>query len=169
MDGRRSPPGQKTIERTVFITNELAAEIDAYIKGPRREAAPARKHGFLFVNHRRGETWGAPMSYAAWESAISVLKKTDGPLLGAVRAHGFRHTYAYLLNKRIDAYNDKLRHAPVPGKQPLNEKQRQQVLMEVMGWTDPNSAQPYLRRYIKEEVDAVTMQRTEEMTKYICF
>ena len=41
--------------------------------------------------------------------------------------------------------------------------------MEVMGWTNPNSAQPYLRRYIKEEVDAMTMQRMEEMAKFVYF
>ncbi|MBT3092195.1 MAG: site-specific integrase [Candidatus Thiodiazotropha endolucinida] len=167
LDPRRTPPGQKTTERTLLITPALASEIEDYILTDRRDALPARKHNFLFVNHRRGAGWGAPVSYSGWGTLIGALQRTDAALYEEVRAHGFRHTFAYLFNKRIDEHNAKAGANPEPGFTVIDNKNREKVLMDVMGWTDPGSAEPYLRRYIKEVVDRVRLEQMEELSKFI--
>lgn len=167
VDPRQTPPGQKTTERTLLITPALAAEIEDYILTDRREARPARKHNFLFVNHRRGKGWGAPVSYSGWETLIGALKRADAELYEEVRAHGFRHTFAYLFNKRIDEHNKKARANPELGLMVIDNKYREKVVMDVMGWTDPDSAEPYLRRYVKEVVDRVRLAQLEELSKFM--
>ncbi len=167
IDPRRTPPGQKTTERSLLISTDLASEIENYILTDRRSAMPARKHNFLFVNHRRGPGWGAPVSYSGWETIIGVLQRVDEELFEALRAHGFRHTFAYLLNKRIDEHNAKARAHPELGLMIIDDKNRQKVVMDIMGWTNPKSAEPYLRRYVKEKVDHVRLELMEELSKYI--
>ena len=167
VDPRQIPPGQKTTERTLLITPALASEIDDYLLTNRRDAIPARKHNFLFVNHRRGAGWGAPVSYSGWETLIGVLQRADAELYEEVKAHGFRHTFAYLFNKRIDQHNAAARAAPEKGQMIIDNKNREKVLMDVMGWTSPESAEPYLQRYLKEVVDHVRLEQMEELSKYM--
>ena len=166
-DPRRTPPGQKTTERTLLIAPALASEIEDYILTDRRNAVPARKHNFLFVNHRRGESWGAPVSYSGWETIIGALHRADIELYEEVRAHGFRHTFAYLFNKRIDEHNATARTYSDRGLMVIDDKNREKVVMDVMGWTNPNSAEPYLRRYVKEKVDHVRLELMKELSKYV--
>lgn len=167
IDERNLPPSQKTIERSIFITQELAGEIEDYINKERRSAIPARKHNWLFVNHRQDDSWGNPISLGNWGLTIGRLKKVDPVLFEGVKTHGFRHTFAYLWNKKVDAHNAKARANPELGLKMISEKERQDALMDVMGWTDPSSAAPYLKRYVKEIVDEVTLRGVEDLSMYI--
>lgn len=166
-DPRRRPPRQKTTERTLLISQALASEIEDYINTERRMVLPARKHNFLFVSQRRGKHWGAPLSYSGWETIIDALRKSEPELYEEVRAHGFRHAYAYFFNKRIDEHNTMARANPNLGLIVIDDKNREKNLMEVMGWTNPKSAEPYLRRYVKEKVDHIRLELIDELSKFI--
>jgi integrase len=167
VDERYLPPSQKTVERSIIISSELASEIDEYIMVQRRRVLPARKHGWLFVNHRRGDHWGSPVSINNWINSVDRLRKVDPDLYHGVKSHGFRHTFAFLWNEKVDRHNAIAAARPELKMKIINEKERQDAFMDIMGWTSINSAKPYELRRIKKIVDSVTLEGVRDLSKYI--
>lgn len=167
VDERYLPPSQKTIERSIFISRELALEIEEYIKIHRRKVLPARKHSWLFVNHRKGDHWGSPISLNNWINSVDRLRKVDPDLYHGVKSHGFRHTFAYLWNEKVDEHNLKAAARPELKMKIIGDKERQDAFMNIMGWTSINSAKPYELRRIKKIVDSVTLEGVQDLSKYI--
>lgn len=167
LDERNLPPAQKTTERSIYISEALAREIEDYILNERRAATPSRKHNWLFVNHRKDDYWGKPVSLVNWNNAVARIRKVDPEMFQGVKSHGFRHAFAYIWNKKVDAHNAKAKSEPELGMKVISERERESALMDVMGWTRESSAAPYLRRYIKETVDAVTIENVDQLTKYV--
>jgi integrase len=91
-DPRLHPPEAKTIGRRIYITKELAAEIDNYILGDRkfRGKAARRAAPYLFLNTNKNP---AAMTDGALYSAISLLKEKFPETLGELHPHRLRHTF----------------------------------------------------------------------------
>ncbi|MCE9666138.1 site-specific integrase [Halomonas sp. M5N1S17] len=167
IDERNVPPAQKTTERSIYISERLAAEIEDYMMQDRRAATPSRKHNWLFVNHRKDDHWGKPVSLVNWNNAVGRIKKVDLKMFHGLKTHGFRHAFAYIWNKKVDAHNAQAKANPELGMKIISERERESALMDVMGWTRESSAAPYLKRYVKEAVDKVTMEGVDELMEYV--
>lgn len=167
VDERNLPPAQKTTERSIYISERLAAEIEGYMMEERRAATPSRKHNWLFVNHRKDDHWGKPVSLVNWNNAVARIKKVDPEMFHGVKSHGFRHAFAYIWNRKVDAHNAQAKAKPELGMKIISERERESALMDVMGWTRESSAAPYLKRYVKEVVDKVTMESVDELMEYV--
>lgn len=167
VDERYLPPSQKTIERSIIISPEIAMEVEEYITKHRRKVIPARKHSWLFVNHRKGDHWGSPISLNNWTNTVGRLRKVDPDLYHGVKSHGFRHTFAFLWNEKVDDHNKRAAARPDLNMKVISEKERQDAFMDIMGWTDISSAKPYELRRVKKIVDSVTLEGVRELSKYI--
>jgi integrase len=70
-DPRRYQPVAKTKERPLPIPLKLATQIQDYILLSHRAKIPgARRHGYLLVSHKKGATFGQPLSLTALGSQI---------------------------------------------------------------------------------------------------
>ncbi|MBB3231985.1 site-specific integrase [Halomonas stenophila] len=167
VDERNLPPSQKTTERSIYISERLSAEIEDYMMEDRRAATPSRKHNWLFVNHRKDDHWGKPVSLVNWNNAVDRIRKVDPEMFYGVKSHGFRHAFAYIWNVKVDAHNAQAKAKPELGMKIISERERESALMDVMGWTSESSAAPYLKRYVKEVVDKVTLESVDELMEYV--
>lgn len=130
-DPRLSKPEVKTVGRKIYLTKEVAGDIDQYINGSRkfRGRAARRCPSYLFLNTSKTP---APFSYSGFTSALAVLRQKF-PELKDLTAHRLRHTF----NDNFDLlFEDE-----------LSDIERDQLKKHICGWKD-DSKQPenYNRR-----------------------
>ena len=158
-DARRYQPASKTKERLLPIPLSLAEQIQRYIMQVRAKIAPARRHPYLLVAHRKGSTWGKPLTLSALSSQIFVRMRKVDPEFTDIHPHAFRHHFNYELSVTIDAQNAKVRAgAQEPGKAPITEAQELDVRAFLNGHRDKASGAGYNRRHIRETSDAAIRQ-----------
>jgi integrase len=169
-DPRTRQPVQKTNGRTIRVHSELIQGIRDYIFHVRANIPGANKHPFIFVTHKKGEYQGRPISDSTFRNRIlKPATKTYPDMYDEVRRHGFRHNFTYRISKRIDAHNAWVRANPKEaekkGEKIFTERNVEQILMELNGWSSASSAEPYLLRYVKEKAEQFMIADQEEQAK----
>lgn len=92
LDPRKLPPESKTLSRRIYITPELASDIDSYINNERKARGKAAKRAapYLFLN-----TWRtpSPMTQSAVQHMCKILRERFPDKLANLHPHRLRHTF----------------------------------------------------------------------------
>ncbi len=160
-DSRRYQPASKTKERLLPIPLSLAEQIQRYIMQVRMKIAPARQHPYLLVTHRKGATWGKPLTISALGSQIFARMRMVDPAFHHIHPHAFRHHFNYELSVSIDAQNSKAERATATnglGLVRISEAREQDVRAFLNGHRNKASGAAYNRRHIRETSDDAIRQ-----------
>ncbi|HFF6157966.1 TPA: tyrosine-type recombinase/integrase [Stenotrophomonas maltophilia] len=157
-DSRRYQPVAKTKERPLPLPETLANQIDRYMLKVRAQIGPARRHPYLLVSHRKGNTWGKPLSASALSSQIFSRMRTVDSAFEAIHPHAFRHHFNYELSVSIDQHNAKVRSAENAGVVPISEARELDVRAFLNGHRSKASGATYNRRHIREASDKAARQ-----------
>lgn len=158
-DSRRYQPASKTKERLLPIPLSLAEQIQRYIMQVRAKIAPARRHPYLLVTHRKGSTWGKPLSISALSSQIFARMRVADPAFIEIHPHAFRHHFNYELSVAIDAQNAKAAESQ-GGKEAvrISEAREADVRAFLNGHRNKSSGATYNRRHVRETSDQAIRQ-----------
>ena len=153
-DSRRYQPASKTKERLLPIPLSLAEQIQSYIMQVRAQTAPARRHPYLLVTHRKGATWGKPVTISALSSQIFARMRKLDPAFIHIHPHAFRHHFNYELSVSIDAQNAKTEGASGATKSArISEARELDVRAFLNGHRNKASGAAYNRRHVRETAD----------------
>jgi len=137
-DPRTYQPLAKTRERTFPLIQEFMDKIRDYISRYRNKVPGARKHGYLFVTHKPGDTLGWPLSNSGFGRFIETLSGFANEFSG-LHAHSLRHHWNYIFSQNCDER----------GTSPEREEKLRSYLM---GWNETSgTARTYNKRHIKEQ------------------
>ncbi|GGD61579.1 site-specific integrase [Lacimicrobium alkaliphilum] len=157
-DWRARQPVAKTLERSIFIENNLLRRLRSYILDVRSKIPFATKHPYIFVTHKKGKYQGHPISNSNFKDRIlraATMKRPE--LYQGITRHGFRHNFNYKISVRTDANNEAVarnkEQAIAEGRSLITESQEIKSRMELNGWASENSAHIYNRRHIREKAD----------------
>lgn len=131
-DPRTLPPEVKTLARKIYLTPELAVEVDSYINNERkaRGRAARKAASYVLLNTRKKP---APMTEGAVYHLIQHLRDKFPEELGGLYPHRLRHTF-----------NDNLVHALAES---MPEEQFLRLQRWLNGWADDSKeARTYTRR-----------------------
>jgi integrase len=158
-DSRRYQPVAKTKERPLPLPESLANQIDRYMLKVRSRIGPAKRHPYLLVSHRKGSTWGKPLSVSALNSQIFARMRAVDPAFEAIHPHAFRHHFNYELSVSIDKHNATARKG-AEGAQvsPISEAKELDVRAFLNGHRSKTSGTAYNRRHIREASDKAARQ-----------
>lgn len=134
-DPRPNPPQVKTLERDVPISQELYDKIQQYITSVRYHTPNARKHPFLFVNHRGGKFQGAPMSDKNFQHEVGRAVAVRPDRFKDIRRHGFRHNFNVRLTDQLDLFSIQ--------EKPLTDKDRLDIRKSLNGHDGDDSGAIY--------------------------
>jgi integrase len=158
-DSRRYQPVAKTKERPLPLPDMLAKQIDHYIMRIRAKIAPARRHPYLFVSHKKGLTWGKPLSISALNSHIFAKMRAVEPSFAEIHPHAFRHHFNYELSLVIDRHNSDARAgASAAPASLISEARELDVRAFLNGHRNKTSGNVYNRRHIREVSDKAARQ-----------
>ncbi|MGY3115334.1 integrase [Pantoea eucalypti] len=153
-DTRVNQPLVKTLERNLPMSDELTRLLHSYITGERKANIRKKKHGYLFITHKEGETRGDPLSVPSYHKIIYRLRSIDSGL-SQLTGHKFRHTWNYLFSKLMDESTEH-----------VSEEMQEKMRSNHMGW-EPGSgtAQTYNRRFIVKESVKAALQLQNNIFK----
>jgi len=152
-DSRRYQPATKTKERPLPLPEALAKQIERYMMKVRSGIAPAKRHPYLLVSHRKGYTWGKPLSASALSSQIFTrMRMVDSAFIG-IHPHAFRHNFNYELSISIDKHNARVMSGKDAGAQRIGEEKELDVRAFLNGHRSRASGATYNRRHIREASD----------------
>jgi len=153
-DSRRYQPVAKTKERPLPLPDVLAEQINRYVMGSRARIGEARRHPYLLVSHRRGPTWGKPLSVSALSSLIFGRMRSADAAFEAIHPHAFRHHWNYELSLSIDKHNADIRKKKDSrGELTISEAKELDVRAFLNGHRSKSSGAAYNRRHIRETSD----------------
>ncbi len=145
-DSRVYEPNVKTLERTHPIRDSLVEEIQQYIVVDRRKVKTARRHAFLFVTHKKGPTYGNPISISGYNKVIGLVREV-APLLYRFTGHKLRHSWNDMFSEKMDSMDI-----------PQTEEKQEQIRSYLMGWSPGSgTAATYNKRFIKEEAGKASL------------
>ncbi|KWS04060.1 putative site specific recombinase [Lysobacter capsici AZ78] len=157
-DPRPYQPVAKTKERPLPLPETLANQIDRYMLNVRARISPARRHPYLLVSHRKGSTWGKPLSASALSSQIFSRMRAVDSAFETIHPHAFRHHFNYELSASIDKHNAKVRSAGDAEASPISEAKELDVRAFLNGHRSRDSGATYNRRHIREASDKAARQ-----------
>ena len=157
-DPRPYQPVAKTKERPLPLPETLANQIDRYMLNVRARIGPARRHPYLLVSHRKGSTWGKPLSASALSSQIFSRMRAVDSAFEAIHPHAFRHHFNYELSASIDKHNAKVRSAGDAEASPISEAKELDVRAFLNGHRSRDSGATYNRRHTREASDKAARQ-----------
>lgn len=160
-DSRPYQPVTKTKERPLPIPEALANQIDRYMLKVRPTIAPARKHPYLLVSHRKGSTWGKPLSASALSSRIFPRMRAVDSAFKAIHPHALRHHFNYELSISIDKHNALVRSEKGSEVAPISEGREQDIRAFLNGHRNKASGAAYNKRHIREASDKAARQVQE--------
>ena len=156
LETRKQAPNTKTGERTVPIPEALALLLDDYVMEHRGGIKIAKKHPYLFVNHRRNK--GKPMTLNAITEVFKAARLAL-PELKGVQPHILRHHMNYRISRMID---DAYKGATPSEKAAADE----QIRPYLMGWaSDSKMQENYNKRYNIEKAGEMMVERSNKMNK----
>lgn len=154
-DSRRYQPVSKTKERLLPIPLSLAERIQSYIMQVRAKIPPARRHPYLLVTHRKGPTWGKPLTLSALSSQIFGRMRMVDPKFACIHPHAFRHHFNYELSVSIDKQNATASKAADGSRTArISEARELDVRAFLNGHRNKASGAVYNRRHIRETSEA---------------
>lgn len=157
-DSRPYQPVTKTKERPLPIPEALANQIDRYMLKVRPTITPARKHPYLLVSHRKGSTWGKPLSASALSSQIFPRMRAVDSAFEVIHPHAFRHHFNYELSVSIDKRNARVRLEKDSEVQPVSEAREEDVRAFLNGHRNKASGALYNKRHVREVADKAARQ-----------
>jgi integrase len=150
LDPRKKQSVPKTLERTLPLSQELAAALNTYIINERSKHFGAKNHSILFVASQN--PWkGHPLSYNSLADAIKSISLVDPDLLADITPHALRHDRACRFIDELEAIN----HAANTNNKikRITDGEIERSIMDFFGWANPKSAAIYLKRRTRERVD----------------
>lgn len=127
-DPRANQPVAKTADRRIPIADGLARRIADYVMKERRKVPGAKRHPYLFVTHRSGPFFGAPLSIPSLIKIFAEIQRAEPEHLSTMSAHVPRHTandrFSALMDRsRVNsATEDKMRSYLMVGKKALEQR-----------------------------------------------
>jgi len=155
LDPRKKQLVAKTQERTLPLSQELAAALNHYILYDRSKHSYANNHPILFVASQA--PWkGHPLSYKTFAKVFKLIGEVDPDRLADIGPHALRHDRACRFVDEIELIN----HAAKTNKKikRITDGEIERALMNYFGWTNPKSAVVYLKRRTRERVDEAMRQ-----------
>ncbi|KPA06237.1 tyrosine-type recombinase/integrase [Pantoea agglomerans] len=153
-DSRIKQPLVKTLKRKLSISNDLCNEICNYIKIERRKHRMKKDNGYLFICHKKGNTFGEPLSIQAYHKIINALKNSC-PELSRMTGHKLRHTWNYEFSSKMDQMEN-----------PPNQYEQEQMRSLLMGWKEGSgTASTYNRRFIENKAAELALNMQKDMIK----
>jgi len=154
-DKRSYQPVAKTKERPLPLPQFLAEQIHDYVVKVRAAIKPARKHPYLLVSHRKGKTFGQPLSQSALGSQIMARMRTVDPDFIHIYPHSFRHHFNYELSVIFDQKNKKAKEHPEDSaNQSVSAAQELDIRAFLNGHRSVASGATYNKRHIREQADS---------------
>ncbi len=157
-DTRRNQPVAKTMERPLSIATEVAEMLQRYIMEVRASIAPARKHPYLLVVHKKGKSYGQPLSISSLTNKIFGRMAAVDPAFSAIHPHVFRHNFNYELSVAIDRHNSE---ESCGAK--VSEARELDIRAFLNGHRSRASGQVYNQRRVRELGDAAMRRIHEEL------
>lgn len=158
-DLRPNQPVSKTKERPLPLPDALADQIQDYLLNVRAKVDPARKHPYLLVSHRKGSTYGRPLSASALGSRIMATARSVAPEFAQIHPHAFRHHFNYELSVKIDAHNAEVRAHPEDRTlKPITEAQELDMRAFLNGHRSNASGRFYTQRHVRQQADRAARQ-----------
>lgn len=152
-DSRRYQPVTKTKERPLPLPDFLAQQINHYILNVRSKIGPARRHPYLLVSHRKGCTWGNPLSASALSSRVFSPMRTVDSAFDGIHPHAFRHNFNYQLSLSVDSHNAKISSESQLDDYPVSEAREAEIRAFLNGHRSKDSGAVYNRRHVREASD----------------
>ena len=141
-DPRKRQPRTKTLARKLPLFPDLLAQIDRYVRGPRRQTRRANTHRYLFVTHHKGPHEGVPLSEQGLAKVFKVLQGCD-PALAQVHPHALRHDWNLRFSDAMDE---------MPASRRPTESEQEKIRSHHMGWAPGSaSAKRYNKRFIERK------------------
>lgn len=166
-DPRPNQPSSKTLERPIPIPDSLANQIHTYILKFRSKIPPARRHPYLLVSHKKGATWGRPLSLSSISSRMfAEMRKVDDAFSG-IHPHAFRHNMNYELSVRIDRINASARESNGEGPRAISAAREADMRAYLNGHRSTASAVVYNRRHVREESERAMRGLHSDLAKKV--
>jgi integrase len=152
-DQRVDQPLVKTKEHTISVSPEWIKLFLEYLE-IRRKVPGARRHPYLFVNHKAGPTQGQPMTKGALNAVFVAIKKAE-PRLSDLHSHLFRHNFNFELSESLDRQPTK-----------SNDDQDAKIRANLNGWSEQSEmARVYNKRHVARrarELGLMTQERLHQ-------
>lgn len=158
-DPRPNPPQVKTLEREVPITQDLYDKIQHYITSVRYHTPNARKHPFLFVNHRGGEYQGSPMTDKNFQHEVKRVVAVRPDRFKDIRRHGFRHNFNVRLTDQLDLYSSQ--------ESFLTDQQRLDIRKDLNGHAGDDSGTVYEKNAIRAKAKRAIRQLQDKQSSVL--
>jgi len=158
-DPRPNPPQVKTLERDLPVSQMLYDKIQQYITSVRYHTPNARKHPFLFVNHRGGEYQGFPMSDKNFQHEVKRGVAVRPDRFKDIRRHGFRHNFNVRLTDQFDLYSTQ--------EKSLTDKERLDLRKNLNGHDGDESGAVYERNAIQAKAKKAMRQYQDKQSSIL--
>jgi integrase len=161
-DSRKNQRVAKTKERKLKISDTTAELLDRYILEYRKNTNNTKKHSYLFVVHRKGDTEGQPLSGSTFDNTIVPAMKAVDAKFSDIHPHYFRHDWNEGFSQKIDAINDRAA-AGEKGVKPIDSGKEAKMRMHQMGHSSEKSGEVYNQRHITKTANEFNIQEQEEL------
>jgi integrase len=158
-DNRKKQPVAKTKERRLAISDSLAEEIDFYIKKYRSKVKGSRKHPYLFVTLKPGNTQGKPLSVSTFDNTIIPTMRSVDERFSAIYTHYFRHDW----NERFSMLVDKKNDDAVNDKEQIGPGDEAKMRKHQMGHSLEQSGNTYNQRHIAKRANELSLIEQQEL------
>lgn len=164
-DKRKIQPTAKTLGRDLPVKEDLIKQILDYIDNERAQTKGANRHPYLFVTHQNGPHQGNALSTSGFVKAVTqavskVAKTADNfekeAMIEEIKRHGFRHNFNYMLSLKFDELNK--RAETDSSIDVINERQQNQIRMQLLGWTSEKTAASYNQRHTRELANKMMLE-----------
>lgn len=146
-DPRTYEPNTKTRARVLPISPRLSDLIHEYVTRVRSKIPGARRHKFLFVEHRRGQ----PLSLPAFTKVFSTLRERVPDLPNNLSGHLLRHTWNERFSEKCD-------------EQCVAESHEMKSRSYAMGWSETSgTAATYTKRSIRRGANKLMMKMQQDI------
>lgn len=163
-DSRKKQRVAKTRERMLRISDKTAELLDEYIQDYRSKVPNSKKHPYLFVVHRKGDTQGQPLSGSTFDNTIVPAMKAVDERFADIHPHYFRHNWNEEYSQKVDA-NNELAAAGVEGYSHIDSGKEAKMRKHQMGHSSEKSGNVYNQRHITKKANEFSLIEQEELNK----
>ena len=163
-DSRRKQPVAKTRERMLRISDETAELLSRYISMYRTKTLHVKKHPYLFVVHRKGNTQGQPVARSTFDNTIvQAMKKVDKKFAD-IHPHYFRHYWNEGFSEKVDT-NNKLAASGVDGYTHIDSGKEAKMRKHQMGHSSEKSGNTYNQRHVSKKANEISLMEQGELDR----
>ena len=161
-DPRKNQRVAKTKERKLRISDATADLLNTYIFEYRKGTPNVKKHSYLFVAHRKGDTQGQPLSGSTFDNTIVPAMKAVDEKFSDIHPHYFRHDWNEGFSQKIDM-NNELAASGVEGYKTIDSGEEAKMRKHQMGHSSESSGDVYNKRHITKKANEQNIQEQEEL------